>query len=48
VTVLAGGDIFEVTISRRAEIGRGASRCNGMVKPSGYITENIKLVQATG
>lgn len=47
VTVLAGGETFDVTISRRAEIGRGPSRCNGMVKPSGYITENIKPVQTT-
>jgi hypothetical protein len=46
VTVLAGADLFEVTISRRAEIGRGPSRCNGMVKPAGYITENIKHMPA--
>lgn len=46
VTVQADRDIFEVTISRRAEIGRGDSRCNGMVKPSGYITENIQLLSS--
>ncbi|MBP2330799.1 hypothetical protein JOF56_011184 [Kibdelosporangium banguiense] len=44
VTVSAGPETFDVTISRRAEIGQGATRCNGMVKPSGYITENIQLI----
>jgi hypothetical protein len=46
VTVLAGGDTFEITISRRSVIGRGPSRCNAMVAPGGYITENIALVRA--
>jgi hypothetical protein len=41
VRVLAGSTTQEVVISRRSSIGRGASRCNGMVSPSGYITESI-------
>jgi hypothetical protein len=43
VRVRAGTDLFEVTISRRLSIGKGPSRCNAMVSPSGYITESITL-----
>ncbi|CAM3862007.1 sucrase ferredoxin [Kibdelosporangium persicum] len=43
VTVRAGKQTYEVTISRRAVIGRGPSRCNAMVAPGGYITENVTL-----
>nr|WP_052477868.1 sucrase ferredoxin [Kibdelosporangium sp. MJ126-NF4]CTQ96784.1 Sucraseferredoxin family protein [Kibdelosporangium sp. MJ126-NF4] len=47
VTVRAGQERYEVTISRRAVIGRGPSRCNAMVAPGGYITENITLTTAS-
>ncbi|RSM76958.1 sucrase ferredoxin [Kibdelosporangium aridum] len=47
VTVRAAHETYEVTISRRAVIGRGPSRCNAMVAPGGYITENITLTATT-
>jgi hypothetical protein len=48
VTVLAGGETYDVTISRRAVVGRGPSRCNAMVAPGGYITENVSLTAVAG
>jgi hypothetical protein len=41
VRVRAGAEVLAVVISRRTSIGRGPSRCNAMVSPSGYITESI-------
>jgi hypothetical protein len=44
VRVRAGSAAFDVTISRRTVIGRGPSRCNAVVAPSGYVTEALQLV----
>jgi hypothetical protein len=44
ITVRGGVQTFEVTIRRRAVIGRGESRCNGMVAPAGYLTESIRIL----
>ncbi|TCO52403.1 sucrase ferredoxin [Actinocrispum wychmicini] len=44
VLVQAGTETFAVVVSRRTSIGRGPSRCNAMVSPSGYITESIQAV----
>jgi len=43
VRVRAGAEVLDVVISRRTSIGRGPSRCNAMVSPSGYITESIEV-----
>lgn len=43
VLVRAGSGTFSLVVSRRTNIGRGPSRCNAMVAPSGYITESIQV-----